>query len=187
MRWPCRRAELIRKTKAEEHDSESKRLATAEGKAEQELANARLALLKARTEAEKQGIDLQADDLKRKTDEAKAAEQKRVDKAKREAKFDATYPAMKAYLVPITSPGFKQFKGTSLEMAEIKGPMSLTCLQGNVKKSEAATGYFARNLSTFWNAGMVTVHPMNLAQLRGAAFPSISAWTSRLVRGAANC
>ena len=146
-----RRAELIRKTKAEEHDSESKRLATAEGKAEQELANARLALLKARTEAEKQGIDLQTDDLKRKTDEAKAAEQKRVDKAKREAKFDAAYPAMKAYLVPITSPGFKQFKGTALEMTETKGPMSLTCLQGNVKKSEAATGYFARNISTFWN------------------------------------
>ena len=69
-------------------------------------------LLKARTEAEKQESELQTDDLKRKTDEAKAAEQKRVDKAKREAKFDAAYPAMKAYLVPITSPGLTQFKGT---------------------------------------------------------------------------
>ncbi len=143
-----RRAELVAKAKQEEHESESKRLAAAEAKAEQELANARLELLKARTEAAKQGIDLQTEDTKRKTDEAKAAEQKRIAKANREAKFDAAYPAMKAYLVPFTSPGLKQFNGTWLELSSTKGPMSLAGLKGHLTKSEQASFHLARNVGS---------------------------------------
>ena len=146
-----RRAELIRKTKAEEHDIESKHLAAAEGKAEQDLANARLALLKARTDAEKQGINVQTEDLKRKIQEAAEAENKRLEKAKREAKFDAEYPSMKSYLLPITSPGLTQFKGESLQPTETKGPMSLSCLQGNLKKDSKKTPQFARQVANYRN------------------------------------
>ena len=35
-------------------------------------------------------------------------------------------------------------KGNWLELTVTKGPMSLTCLQGNVKKDKDSTGYFAR-------------------------------------------
>ena len=147
-----RRAELVSKAKQDEHDRESKRLAAAQAKAEKDLADARLKLLEARTEAEKLGIDFQIEDAKRKADEAKAAEQKRVEKAKREAKFDAEYPKMKAYLLPITSPGFKQFDGDGgprLGMGTVKGPMSLAALTGALRKSTESTGNFARAVSNY--------------------------------------
>lgn len=143
---------MVSKAKQDEHDRESKRLAAAQAKAEKDLADARLKLLEARTEAEKLGIDFQIEDAKRKADEAKAAEQKRVEKAKREAKFDAEYPKMKAYLLPITSPGFKQFDGDGgprLGMGTVKGPMSLAALTGALRKSTESTGNFARAVSNY--------------------------------------
>ncbi len=147
-----KRAELIAKTKSDVYDFESKRLAAAEAKAEQDLANARLVLSKAKADAEKQGIDLQTDDTKRRTDDAKTAENRRVEKAKREAKFDVEYPSMRAYLLPITSPGFKQFDGDGgprLSMGTTKGPMSLAALTGALRKGRDETGNFARAISNW--------------------------------------
>lgn len=147
-----RRAELVAKAKQDEHDSESKRLAAAEAKAQKELADSRLKLLEARTAAEKLGIDFQIEDAKRKADEAKASEQKRIAKVKREARFDAEYPKMKPYLLPITSPGFKQFSGDGgprLAMGTTKGPMSLAALTGALRKSTDDTGNFARAVSNY--------------------------------------
>ena len=147
-----RRAELVAKAKQDEQDSESKRLAVAAAKAEQDLGNARLELLKAKTDAAKFGIDAQVDDTKRKIDEAKAAEQKRIEKARREAKFDAEYPKLKGYLLPISSPGFKQFGGDGgprLVMGTTKGPMSLAALTGALRKSTESTGNFARAISNW--------------------------------------
>ena len=155
------RGELIAKAKKETHDGESKRLAAAEGKAEQELATARLALLKARTEAEKQGIELQTEETKRKTDEAKEAEQKRFAKAKREAKFDAEYPAMKAYLIPFTSPGLNQFKGIYLQpSSDAKGPISFSKMVNNLKKDPNKTEHWARQMTDWGNDRPIGAFPI---------------------------
>lgn len=146
------RGELVAKAKTDEHDKESKRLADAAAKAEQDLANARRDLLKLKTDAEKHGIEIQIEDAKRKIDAAVEAEQKRLLKAKREAKFDAEYPKMKAYLLPITSPGFKQFDGDGgprLGMGTVKGPMSLAALTSALRKSTQDTGNFARAISNW--------------------------------------
>ena len=142
------RGELIAKAKKESHDAESKRLAAAEAKAEQDLATAQLALLKARTDAKKEGLDLEAEEARRRAQEAADAEKKRVAKANREAKFDAAYPAMKAYLVPFTSPGLKQFNGDWLELSSTKGPVSFAGLKGHLTKSEKASFHLARNVGS---------------------------------------
>ncbi len=138
--------QLVAKAKTDEHEKESKRLAEAAAKAEQDLANLRRELLKLKTDAEKHGIEIQIEDAKRKIDAAVEAEQKRLLKAKREAKFDAEYPKMKAYLLPMTAPGFKQFEGHWLKMSTTKGPMSFAGLKPHLTKGESDSFHFARNI-----------------------------------------
>ena len=120
------RAQAVAKAKHDAFERETKRLADAEAKAEQDLANARLALLKEKTDAAREKIEQAAANEKLQA-ALRAEEEKRLQaKKKLGAKFDQSYPAMQGYLVPFTSPGFKQVSGNNLVADGKKGPMSLS-------------------------------------------------------------
>jgi hypothetical protein len=141
-----KRIESIAKLKQSTYEEETKRLAEAEAKVEKDIAAARKAVLDAQTDLDLQGIRQRTDALLRQRQEEAEAEKKRVEKLNRIAKFEAEYPAMQAYLVPMTSPGLKQFEGNWLRLTSKKGPLSFGGLKGQLTKSENASFQFARNI-----------------------------------------